>query len=48
MPLGWFGIWEGFSKIIDTSPRVIQEEILFNKLSKANYQFKHIEEDKVA
>ncbi len=48
MPLGWFGIWEGFSKIIDTSPMVIQEEILFNKLSKANYQFKHIDEDKVA
>ena len=48
MPLGWFGIWEGFSKIIDTSPMFIQEEILFNKLSKANYQFKHIEEDKVA
>ena len=48
MPLGWFGIWEGFSKIIDTSPMFIQEEILFNKLSKANYQFKYIEEDKVA
>ena len=45
MPLGWFGIWEGFSKIVDTSPLFIQEEILFNKLSKANYQFKHIEED---
>ena len=44
MPLGWFGIWEGFSKIVDTSPRFIQEEILFNKLSKATYQFKHIEE----
>ncbi len=48
MPLGWFGIWEGFSKIVDTSPMFIQEEILFNKLSKANYQFKHIEEDNVA
>ncbi len=47
MPLGWFGIWEGFSKIIDTSPMFIQEEILFNKLSKANYQFKYVEEDKV-
>src|SRR3989338_2767113 len=20
MPLGWFGLWEGFSKLIDTSP----------------------------
>lgn len=44
MPLGWFGIWEGFSKIVDTSPIFIQEETLFNKLSKANYQFKYIEE----
>jgi len=48
MPLGWFGIWEGFSKIVDTSPMFIQEEILFNKLSKAKYQFKHIEEDNAA
>lgn len=43
MPLGWFGIWEGFSKIVDTSPIFIQEEILFNKLSKANYRFVFIE-----
>ncbi|MCQ9207514.1 MAG: hypothetical protein NG740_06525 [Omnitrophica bacterium] len=48
MPLGWFGIWEGFSKIIDTSPILIQDKILFNKLSKASYQFKYIEEDKAA
>lgn len=46
MPLGWFGIWEGFSKIVDTSPGVVQEESLFSKLSKANYQFKYIEEEK--
>ena len=44
MPLGWFGIWEGFSKIIDTSPKFIQEEMLFSKLSKATYQFRHIED----
>jgi len=44
MPLGWFGIWEGFSKLVDTSPAFIQEEILFNKLSKASYQIKHIGE----
>ena len=48
MPLGWFGIWEGFSKIIDASPMLRQDEILFNKLSKASYRFKYIEEDKVA
>ena len=46
MPLGWFGIWEGFSKIVDTSPVFIQEEILFDKLSKATYRFRHIEEGK--
>jgi hypothetical protein len=45
MPLGWFGIWEGFSKIVDTSPIFLQEEILFNRLSKAEYQFKHLEEN---
>jgi hypothetical protein len=46
MPLGWFGIWEGFSKIVDASPIFLQEEILFNKLSRAFYQFRHIEEKK--
>ena len=44
MPLGWFGIWEGFSKIVDTSPKFVQEEILFDKLSKAQYRFKFLEE----
>jgi len=46
MPLGWFGIWEGFSKIVDTSPVFMQDEILFDKLSKATYRFKFIEEEK--
>ena len=45
MPLGWFGIWEGFSKIVDTSPKFISEEILFNKLAKAQYIFKFLEEE---
>ena len=44
MPLGWFGIWEGFSKIVDTSPAFIQDELLFNKLSRATYRFNYIEE----
>ena len=48
MPLGWFGIWEGFSKIVDTSPASIQEEILFDKLSRAQYSFKYIEEERQA
>ncbi|MFC1709955.1 hypothetical protein ACFL2J_07875 [Candidatus Omnitrophota bacterium] len=46
MPLGWFGIWEGFSKVVDTTPKFIQDEILFNKLSKAQYRFKFLEEAK--
>ena len=46
MPLGWFGIWDGFSKIVDTSPKFIQEEMLFKKLSKAHYRFKFMEENK--
>lgn len=45
MPLGWFGIWEGLSKIVDTSPFFVQEEILYDKLSKANYRFRYIQED---
>jgi hypothetical protein len=47
MPLGWFGVWEGFSKIVDTSPIFIQEEKLFDRLSKGSYRFKYIEEDKI-
>ncbi|MBU1122676.1 MAG: hypothetical protein ABIH71_02655 [Candidatus Omnitrophota bacterium] len=46
MPLGWFGIWEGFSKIVDTSPGFIQDELLFRKLSSAVYRFKYMEEGK--
>lgn len=46
MPLGWFGIWEGFSKIVDTSPMFIQEEIRFEKLSKAYYRFIYLDENK--
>ncbi len=42
MPLGWFGIWEGLSKLIDTSPAVIQDEKLFEKLSKAKFSFQYI------
>ena len=45
MPLGWFGFWEGLSKLIDTSPRFIQEERLFEKLSKTTYRFQYIEEN---
>ena len=44
MPLGWFGFWEGLSKLVDTSPKFIQEERLFEKLSKTTYRFQYIEE----
>ncbi|MFC1589962.1 hypothetical protein ACFL42_00560 [Candidatus Omnitrophota bacterium] len=46
LPLGWFGIWEGFSKLVDTSRGQIQEEMLFDKLSKASYRFRYIEPGK--
>ncbi len=46
MPLGWFGIWEGFSKIVDTSPVFLQEELQFEKLSKADYRFIYLDENK--
>lgn len=42
MPLGWFGIWEGFSKIVDISTSFIQKERFYDKLSKAQYHFKYI------
>lgn len=45
MPLGWFGFWEGLSKLVDTSPVVIQDEKLFEKLSKSIYHFKYIKEN---
>lgn len=46
MPMGWFGIWEGFSKIVDTSPKFIQDEIFFEKISKADYKFKYLYDEK--
>ena len=45
MPLGWFGFWEGLSKLVDTSPASIREEKFFEKLSKTSYRFKYIEKE---
>lgn len=42
MPLGWFGIWEGFSKIVDPASATLQEEKFYDKLSKAQYRFTYI------
>ena len=44
MPLGWFGIWEGLSKIVDSSPAFAREDQLFEKFAKASYRFKYIQE----
>ena len=41
MPLGWFGIWEGFSRIIEPSPLIKQDLELFSKLAKASFKFKY-------
>lgn len=43
LPLGWFGIWEGFSKIVDASPKSTQDEVLFIKLAKTQYRFKYVD-----
>lgn len=39
MPLGWFGIWEGCSQIVDAFPIFSKEVSLFDKLSRAEYRF---------
>ena len=44
MPLGWFGFWEGLSKLIDTSPVILQEAEMFQKLAKASYRFLYVKE----
>jgi len=43
MPLGWFGMWEGFSKLVDAMPRQAEIEDLYDKLSKARYDFRYVE-----
>ena len=42
MPLGWFGIWEGFSKIIDLPFRLESNTQAYKKLSRAAYKFEYI------
>lgn len=41
MPLGWFGIWEGFSRIIEPAPLLKQDLELFSKLSKTSFKFRY-------
>ena len=46
MPLGWFGIWEGFSKIVDIPFRLGSDTQIYRKLSRAAYKFEYIGEAK--
>ncbi len=39
VPLGWFGVWEGFSQIVNASPLFAHEEKLYRQLSTAEYHF---------
>lgn len=42
MPLGWFGVWEGFGQIVDRPLKLQREAEVFKKLSKAVYKFEYI------
>lgn len=46
MPLGWFGIWEGFSKIVDIPFKLESDTQVYRKLSRAAYKFEYIGEVK--
>jgi hypothetical protein len=41
MPLGWFCVWEGFSRLLEPSPLLKQDLELFGKLAKAVFKFKY-------
>jgi len=41
MPLGWFGIWEGFSRIIEPSPYMKKDYGIFSMLAKSTIKFKY-------
>ncbi len=43
MPLGWFGIWEGFSRIIEPSPYKKRDHEIFARLAKASIKFRYSE-----
>ena len=46
MPLGWFGIWEGLSKIVDMPFKLESDTQVYRKLSRAAYKFEYIGEAK--
>jgi hypothetical protein len=45
MPLGWFGIWEGVSKIVDVDRLLLQEAALYDRLAHATYRFTYLEDE---
>lgn len=45
-PLGWFGIWDGFSKIVDIPFKLANDTEAYKRLSKASYKFEYIVEEK--
>jgi hypothetical protein len=44
IPLGWFGIWEGFSKIVDIPFKLNSDTEAYRRLAKAAYKFEYIGE----
>jgi len=46
MPLGWFGIWEGFSKMIEIPFKLNNDTQTYKRLSKASYKFEYLGEEK--
>jgi hypothetical protein len=46
MPLAWFGMWEGFSHLVETPYRLKEEVMMYDKLAKAQYSFKFLGETK--
>jgi hypothetical protein len=41
-PLGWFGVWEGFSKIVEIPFKLSRDTATYKGLSKASYKFEYI------
>jgi hypothetical protein len=46
LPLGWFGVWEGFSKILDIPFKLDMDTKAYKGLSKASYKFDYLGDGK--
>ena len=42
MPLGWFGVWEGFSRVIEGAPALRQDIAFYGNLANAAYRFEYL------